>query len=67
MIEVMSVVSNQGTVHYMMREDGYDYKSAFQLFMECVSGLKKTSPVIEQYMAALSFLAKCSEVGLYYR
>ena len=67
MLEVIVVVSNQGTVHYMMREDGYDYREAFQLFKECISDLLPNSPVMEQYLSALSFLAKCSEVGLYYR
>lgn len=67
MLEVIVVVSNQGTVHYMMRENEYDYKKAFQLFKECISELTPNSPVMEQYLASLSFLAKCSEVGLYYR
>lgn len=67
MLEVMVVVSNQGTVHYIMRENGYDYRKAFQLFKECISDLSPESPVMEQYLSALSFLAKCSEVGLYYR
>lgn len=67
MIEVMVVVSNQGTIHYIMRENGYDYKEAFRLFKECIAGLTPNSPVIEQYLSALTFLAKCSEVGLFYR
>lgn len=67
MLEVIVVVSNQGTVHYMMRDKGYDYKNAFRLFRECIVDLTRTSPVQEQYLAALSFLAKCSEAGLYYR
>lgn len=60
-------LSNQGTVHYMMREDRYDYRKAFELFKDCISDLSPDSPVMEQYLSALSFLAKCSEVGLYYR
>ena len=67
MLKVIVVVSNQGTVHYMMRDKNYDYKKAFQLFRECIADLRRNSPVKEQYLAALSFLAKCSEVGLYYR
>ena len=67
MLEVIVVVSNQGTVHYMMRENAYDYKKAFQLFKECIFDLTPSSPTMEQYLASLSFLAKCSEVGLYYR
>jgi hypothetical protein len=67
MIAVIVVVSNQGTVHYLKRDKEYDYKQAFQLFRECIEDLNQNSPVIEQYLASLSFLAKCSEVGLYYR
>ncbi len=67
MIEVIVVVSNQGTVHYLKRDEGYDYKSAFLLFKECIEGLNTDSPAAEMYLASLSFLAKCSEAGLFYR
>lgn len=66
-IEVIVVVSNQGTVHYLKRDREYDYKKAIQLFRECIEGLKKDSPAVEMYFASLSFLAKCSEAGLFYR
>lgn len=64
---VAVVVSNQGTVHYLKRDREYDYKRAFQLFRECIEGLENDSPAMEMYMASLTFLAKCSEVGLFYR
>ncbi|MCM1267206.1 MAG: hypothetical protein NC302_04800 [Bacteroidales bacterium] len=67
MIEVMAVVSNQGAVHYLKRDKEYQVKDAIELFEECIDGLTKNSPVTEIYLASLSFLAKCSEVGLYYR
>lgn len=66
-LEVMVVVSNQGTVHYLKRENSYDLKKAITLFNECVENLKKNSPLTELYLAALSFLAKSSEAGIYYR
>ena len=66
MIEVIVVVSNQGTVHYLKRDKGYNVKQAIELFNECIEGLSKNSPMTEVYLASLSFLAKCSEVGLYY-
>lgn len=66
-IEVMVVVSNQGAVHYLKRDIDYDLKQAVNLFQECVEDLRKDSPLTEIYLAALSFLAKCSEVGIYYR
>ena len=37
------------------------------LFNECVEDLKKDSPLTEVYLAELSFLARSSEVGIYYR
>ena len=67
MIEVIVVVSNQGTVHYLKRDIEYEYKRTFELFQECIEGLEKDSPAMEMYMAALTFLAKCSEAGLFYR
>lgn len=65
-IQVMVVVSNQGTVHYLKRDIEYEYNRAFELFRECIEGLDKDFPAMEMYMAALTFLAKCSEVGLFY-
>lgn len=61
------MVSNQGKVHYLKREESYDLKNAVDLFNKCVENLKKDSPLTEIYLAALSFLAKSSEVGIYYR
>ncbi len=66
-LEIMVVVSNQGTVHYLKREESYDLKKAAALFNECVENLKKDSPLTEIYFAALLFLARSSEVGIYYR
>ena len=60
-------LSNQGTVHYMRREGNYDLKKAVALFNECVENLKTDSPRTEVYLSALSFLAKSSEAGIYYR
>ena len=67
MIEVIVVVSNQGTVHYLKCDIEYEYKRVFELFQECIERLEKDSPVMEMYMAFLTFLAKCSEAGLFYR
>ena len=67
MLTVIVVVSNQGTVHYLKRDKDFDYGKVVVLFKECIQGLKRSSPSSEVYMATLSFLAKCSEAGLYYR
>ena len=49
------------------RDKDFDYGKVVVLFKECIQGLKRNSPSSEMYMATLSFLAKCSEAGLYYR
>ena len=67
MLSAIVVVSNQGTVHYMRRDKNFDYDKVFALFRDCVKELKRNSPNSEVYMATLTFLTKCSEVGLYYR
>lgn len=67
MLEVIVVVSNQGTVHYLKRDKNFDYDKVAVLFRECIQGLKRNSPSSDVYMATLTFLAKCSEAGLYYR
>lgn len=67
MLEVIVVVSNQGTVHYLKRDKDFDYDKVVVLFRECIQGLTRKSPSSEVYMATLTFLAKCSEAGLYYR
>ena len=67
MLEVIVVVSNQGTVHYLKRDKNFDYDKVVVLFRECIQGLKRNSPSSDVYMATLTFLAKCSEAGLYYR
>lgn len=66
-INVIVVVSNQGTVHYLKRDDEYNITKAFDLFKECIKELDINSSIEDLYFAALSFLTKCSEVGLYYR
>ncbi len=65
-IKVISVVSNYGAVHYLMKTDKYEYESAKDLYNENVKGLNKGSNKKDIYLASLSFLSKCSEVGLFY-
>lgn len=65
-IKIMVVVTNQGTVHYLCKDKGYDYFASVELYKECIAGLTSKSKVQEYYMAGLTFLARCSEVGLFY-
>lgn len=65
-ISVMAVVSNQGKVHYMYKDKKYQENDTFELFNECVAYLNRNSTAKECYGRALSFLARCSETGLFY-
>ena len=65
-VKVISVVSNQGTVHYLMKTDKYEYSAANSLYNDCIAGLEKQSNKKDIYLASLSFLSRCSEVGLFY-
>ncbi len=66
-VKVLAVVTNQGAVHYIMKDEDYDYKAAEKLRQDCVEDLTTDSSPRECYEAALDFLAHCSEAGLYYR
>ena len=67
MLEVIVVVSNQGTVHYLKRDKDFNYDKVVVLFKDCIQDLTRNSSNSELYMATLTFLTKCSEAGLYYR
>lgn len=65
-IRIMVVVTNQGTVHYLCKDKEYNYDASMELYNECIAGLTTRSKVQAYYMASLTFLARCSEVGLFY-
>ena len=66
-IRMIVVVTNQGNIHYLCKDDEYIYENAKDLFNECVEEMDENSTEKEIYTAALTFLARASEVGLYYR
>lgn len=66
-VKLLAVVTNQGSVHYIMKDTDYDFKAAEKLRQDCVEDLTAGSSPKEYYEAALDFLAHCSEAGLYYR
>ena len=65
-IKIMVVVTNQGTIHYLSKDNEYDYCASVELYKECISGLTSKSKIKEYYIASLTFLTRCSEVGLFY-
>lgn len=65
-VKMMSVVSNYGKVHYLCKDANFDFGEAVVLWKQCTAELDRKSTVKELYYVALSFLAVCSEVGIYY-
>ena len=63
---VISVVSNQGTVHYLYKDRHYDFHKAFALFKKFAAKATENLTVKEHYDIALSFLKQCGEAGLFY-
>ena len=62
------VVSNQGIVHYLMKDRYYEFYAAESLRAECCADLQRgVSSAKDYYHAALDFLAHCSEAGLFYQ
>ena len=65
-VRFMIVVTNQGNVHYLCKDSAYSYEAARELYNDSINNLDKKSSKKEIYLAGLSFLARCSEVGLFY-
>ena len=63
---MMVVVTNQGTIHYICKDEGYSYEEAKALFDDCLEGLTIHSSAEDFYLAGLEFLSECSTVGLFY-
>lgn len=66
-LKIMAVVTNQGVLHYLLKDKDFAWDAARNLLKECTEGLTEDSPAKEHYAASLDFLVHCSEVGLYYR
>lgn len=65
-VKVMSVVSNYGKVHYLYKDKNFNRNEAVILWKECTKDFGRQPEIKELYFAALSFLAVCSEAGIYY-
>ena len=63
---MMVVVNNQGKVHYIYKDEEFSYESARYLYNECIIGLTGRTLLRDIYFGGLSFLARCSEAGLFY-
>lgn len=65
-IKMMIVVTNQGKVHYICKETEYNFEEAITLYKYCTRELNQRSNFRKIYSATLEFLARSSEVGLFY-
>ena len=69
---MMVVVTNQGTIHYIKKEQKYNYEKARSLLTSVVRDVKREHPLWflnskkYSYVASVKYLALCSERGLYY-
>lgn len=67
-IKMLVLVSNQGTIHYIVKEEKFDRNAALKMLKECVMENERgSSAAANAYKASLSFLSRCSEAGLFYR
>lgn len=66
-IKMIVAVTNQGNIHYLSKDDDYDYEKARTLYNDCVEGLDGSSASKDFYLSGLMFLSRCSEAGLFYR
>lgn len=64
-IKILAVVTNQGNVHYILKEQNYDRMEAMIVLKKCIVK-HECDKRNAMYHAAIDFLAVCNEVGLYY-
>lgn len=66
-VKMLVVVFNQGIVHYIRKDRAFDREAAVKLIRECVDEYDVEGSTAERYKAALTFLVRCSEVGMFYK
>ena len=66
-IKMMIVVSNQGVLHYLMREDNFNKSAFVNLYKQYVSKITDKADAKQCYNAVLGILHNCSLAGLLYR
>lgn len=65
-INIMALVSNQGTVHYLYKDKKFDYNKAYDIIEEETDDLTNKSKKEMIYNATLRFLSRCTEAGILY-
>ena len=64
-VKYMVMVSNQGQIHYIKKEEDFNAQNAGMMYNRIRSEGKRQG--ISVYQMSLTFLKRCNEVGLFYR
>lgn len=64
-VKYMVMVSNQGQIHYIKKEEDFNTQNAGMMYNKIRSEGKRQG--ISAYQMSLTFLKRCNEVGLFYR
>ena len=64
-LKYMVMVSNQGQIHYMKKEEDFNAENAGMMYNNIRSEGKRQGTGV--YQMSLIFLQRCDEVGLFYR
>lgn len=65
-IRMLVVVSNQGTVHYLMKEDNYQWSKANKMFCQYINNIPEKVSINHILDITEQFLKNCKDVGLNY-
>lgn len=65
-LRIFVVVTNQGTIHYMKKNENFDVKEAIIMYNNIIRKYLEKNMSYNMYQAALEFLNDCDSVGLYY-
>lgn len=64
-VKYMVMVSNQGQIHYIKKEEDFNAENAGMMYNRIRSEGKRQG--ISVYQMSLTFLKRCNEAGLFYR
>lgn len=66
-IKVLVLVSNQGVLHYLLKDNNYDEVAAKRFVVSYATKIRSTKDIHVIYEITLDMLRNCGEIGLIYR
>lgn len=66
-IKLLVVVTNRGTLHYIVKSDKYNSENSILLFNKSATEFNKSKNVTKQISATQKFLKKCKKCGIIYK